>query len=106
MRPIRTDEQRERHNKKVEDQQFVLFLISAIGYAISIFSREIYEFSNVLMMVLVPLMVFFPVGIFFVMVLSFKIDDGMYEAYEYRRYEQAKRNGDLNEDGTYKDHVI
>lgn len=106
LRPIRTDEQREKHNKKVDDQQNLLLSISGIGFMFAMILEKI-SISNLFILVpMVLIAVFFPVGILCVLVLSFYKDNGMYEECEYRRYEQAKLDGDLNEDGTYKDHVL
>ena len=106
MRPIRTVEQRSEHNKKIDDFQSILLLISGISF---IFAMILDKTTINNLLILVPMVlvsVFFPVGILWVMVLSFYKDDGMYEDYEIRRYEEAKRYGGLNEDGTYKDHVL
>lgn len=106
MRPIRTAEQRATHNKRIEDKQNNLLLLSTISmFFVMILDRI--PITNLLILVpMVLIAVFFPVSILWVMVLSFYKDDGMYEDYEIRRYEEAKRHGGLNEDGTYKDHVL
>lgn len=106
MRPIRTAEQRATHNKRIEDKQNNLLLLSTIGM-IFVMILEKTHITNLLILVpMVLIAVFFPISFLWMMVLSFYTDDGMYEDYEIRRYEEAKRVGDLNEDGTYKDHVL
>lgn len=106
MRPIRTDEQREVYNKKIGNKQSIIILISVVGFLFSTVFEELYAVYSLLSLLLLPIIAFSPVGVLWVIALSFKKDLGMYENFEISRYEQAKRNGELNEDGTYKDNIL
>lgn len=105
MRPIRTAEQRATHNKRIEDKQGKLLLLSTISMFFVLLLAKTHITNLLILVPMVLIAAFFPICILWVMVLSFYKDDGMYEDYEIRRYEEAKRYGGLNEDGTYKDHM-